>query len=206
MRILIADDHDLVREMIADVLEREAECTVAHAASIDAVIEVLKQSEPFDLIFLDYQMPGMNELAGMRLVMRTAPDTPVALLSGVANKTVAQRAIDGGAKGFVPKTMKARSLVNAIKFMVAGEVFLPVNFMTGADQAPESATALGLTKRELEVLAGLCEGMSNKEIGLRLDLQEVTVKLHVKTLTRKMNAKNRTHAAMLARDMALLAG
>ena len=78
--------------------------------------------------------------------------------------------------------------------------------MTATDEVSDTAKALGLTKRELDVLGGLCDGLSNKEIGIRLDLQEVTVKLHVKTLTRKLDARNRTHAAMLARDMSLLDG
>ena len=206
MRILIDDDHDLVREMVGEVLEREAQYIVAHASSINDVLDILAKSDPFDLILLDYQMPGMNELAGLATILRTVPETPVALLSGVANRTIAQKALDAGAKGFVPKTMKARSLVNAVRFMLAGETFLPADFMTATNEVPETAKALGLTKRELEVLGGLCDGLSNKEIGLRFNLQEVTVKLHVKTLTRKLNAKNRTHAAMLARDMALLDG
>lgn len=206
MRILIADDHDLVREMVGEVLEREAQYIVEHASSINEVLDTLAKSDPFDLILLDYQMPGMNELAGLATILRTVPETPIALLSGVANRTIAQKALDTGAKGFVPKTMKARSLVNAVRFMLAGETFLPADFMTATNEVPETAKALGLTKRELEVLGGLCDGLSNKEIGLRFNLQEVTVKLHVKTLTRKLNAKNRTHAAMLARDMALLDG
>ncbi len=206
MRILIADDHDLVREMVGEVLEREAQYVIAHASSIDDALKALAEADPFNLILLDYQMPGMNELAGLAAVLRAAPGTPVALLSGVANKVIAQKALDAGAKGFVPKTMKARSLVNAVRFMLAGETFLPANFMTASEDMPETAKALGLTRRELDVLGGLCEGLSNKEIGNRLDLQEVTIKLHVKTLSRKLSAKNRTHAAMLARDLSLLNG
>lgn len=204
MRILIADDHDLVREMIGEVLKREAGCTVEHAACVADVLTTVAENDPFDLILLDYQMPGMNELAGLKSVLQAAPETPVALLSGVANRAVAEKALAAGARGFLPKTMKPRSLVNAISFMAAGEVFVPVDFMTATAELPETAAALGLTKRELDVLGGLCDGLSNKEIGLRFDLQEVTVKLHVKTLSRKLKAKNRTHAAMLARDMALL--
>lgn len=204
MRILIADDHDLVREMIGEVLIREAACTVEHAANVDEVLKLVSQDDPFDIILLDYQMPGMNELGGLQSVFSAAPGTPIALLSGVANRAIAEKALAAGARGFLPKTMKPRSLVNAISFMVAGETFVPVDFMTAVPEVPETAAALGLTKRELEVLGGLCDGLSNKEIGLRFDLQEVTVKLHVKTLSRKLKAKNRTHAAMLARDLALL--
>jgi two-component system, NarL family, nitrate/nitrite response regulator NarL len=90
-------------------------------------------------------------------------------------------------------------MVTAVKFMAAGEIYAPFNFM----QQPDTAAG-NLSQRETDVLRGLCEGKSNKEIARDLDLQEVTIKLHVKTLSRKLNAKNRTHAAMLAREMNLI--
>ncbi|SDB25158.1 response regulator transcription factor [Bauldia litoralis] len=204
MKILIADDHDLVRDMIGDVLSREAQCEVVAASAIDEVLRVLAYHERFDLILLDYHMPGMNELRGMKAVLEASRGTPVALISGVANRQIAEKALAAGAAGFIPKTMKAKSLINAIRFMASGEIFVPVDFMTATNTVSVGARALGLTTREIEVLGGLCEGLSNKEIGLRLDLKEVTVKLHVKTLTRKLGARNRTHAAMLAKEMALL--
>lgn len=205
MRILVADDHDLVREMIAEVLSREEDIDVATATSAHDVLERLTgKGEAFDLILLDYHMPGMNELEGLEHVMKAAPGTPVALLSGVASKSVAEKALAAGAAGFLPKTIKAKSLVHAVRFLAAGETFVPVSFLAADDGASEAARARKLSDRELDVLRGLCEGLSNKEIAIRLDLQEVTVKLHVKTLTRKLGARNRTHAAMIAKDEALL--
>ena len=91
-------------------------------------------------------------------------------------------------------------MVSAIRFMAAGETFVPYSFM----QEAEAKTVANLTERETEVLRGLCEGKSNKEIARDLDLQEVTIKLHVKTLCRKLDAKNRTQAAMIARDRKLV--
>ena len=97
--------------------------------------------------------------------------------------------------------MAARSLINAVRFMAAGETFVPVAFMTQEEPGVESnPLAKGLSGRELEVLGGLCRGLANKEIARELDLQEVTIKLHVKTLCRKLDAKNRTHAAMIAKE------
>ena len=204
MRVLIADDHDLVRDMMGDVITREAQGVVHAASNVDEVFRILSEQDRFDLILLDYHMPGMNELSGLQAVIKASNGTPVALISGVASRVVAEKALTAGAAGFLPKTMKSKSLVNAIRFMAAGEIFVPVDFMTAKSQISESAKALDLTRRELEVLEGLCGGLSNKEIGLRLDLKEVTVKLHVKTLARKLGAKNRTHAAMLAKEMSLL--
>ena len=91
-------------------------------------------------------------------------------------------------------------MITAAKFMAAGEVYAPIDVLKGQAENPDSP----LSKRETEVLRGICEGKSNKEIARVLDLQEVTIKLHVKTLSRKLEARNRTHAAMIARDRALV--
>jgi DNA-binding NarL/FixJ family response regulator len=92
-------------------------------------------------------------------------------------------------------------MVAAVNLMASGDVFAPISLLM---EEPEMAEALAtLTRRETDVLRGICEGKSNKEIARDLDLQEVTVKLHVKTLSRKLGAKNRTHAAMIARDAGL---
>ncbi len=190
--------------MIAEVLKRDVDCLVSTACSVEEATSILKAGEAFDLVLLDYQMPGMNDLEGLKAIIALCEGRPVALLSGTASKGVAEKALAAGAAGFLPKTMKAKSLVNAVRFMAAGETFVPVSFMTDEDSPSGSAKAKGLTAREVDVLRGLCEGLSNKEIALHLDLQEVTVKLHVKTLSRKLGARNRTHAAMIATEQALL--
>lgn len=205
MKILIADDHDLVREMIAEVLVREAQAEVVSAASIKEALEVLSAQADLDLVLLDYNIPGSQDLGGFDALHKAAPDIPIALLSGVATRNIAEKVLAAGGRGFLPKTLKPKSLVNAVKFMMSGEVFFPVEFMNAKDPAEEKSAAFGMTPRETEVLNGICDGLTNKEIALRLDLQEVTVKLHVKTLTRKLQAKNRTHAAMIARDLNLIA-
>jgi DNA-binding NarL/FixJ family response regulator len=196
MRVLLADDHDLVRETIAAFLQAEGFGTVLTAASLPEALSQIEGAEPCDLVVLDYQMPGMNGLDGLSRVRKANPGRPVAILSGIASRDLAEAAIRGGAAGFLPKTMGARSLVSAMRLIVAGETFLPF----GALQAEGEEGLFNLTRREVEVLRGICEGKSNKEIARDHDLQEVTVKLHVSTLSRKLGAKNRTHAAMIARD------
>jgi DNA-binding NarL/FixJ family response regulator len=126
----------------------------------------------------------------------------VAILSGTAPRSVAEAALAAGAAGFLPKTMSTRTLVAAIRFMAAGEVYAPMTMMTEREPTASLAGA-HLSERETEVLRYLCEGLANKEIARRIDLQEVTVKLHVKTLYRKIGARNRTHAAMLAKEAGL---
>ena len=200
MRILIADDHDLVRDTIAIFLESEGMSEIKTVENLDAAVAAVRENGAYDLVLLDYNMPGMDGLNGLRRMKEVNEDKPVAILSGSANPSIAKEAIASGAAGFVPKTLGARSMVSAIRFMAVGEVFLPYEFM----QQTEEKTVGNLTERETEVLRGLSEGKSNKEIARDLDLQEVTIKLHVKTLCRKLGAKNRTQAAMIARDRKLV--
>lgn len=199
MRILVADDHDLVRETIAAYLNGTEVEEVHTVATLDEALQTVSDHGSFDLVLLDYNMPGMNGLEGLGLMQSANAGKPVAILSGSATREIADAALKAGAQGFIPKTLSARSLLSAARFMAAGEVYVPVEFL---QQQPEDRNG-PLTKRELEVLRGICEGKANKEIARDLDLQEVTVKLHVKTLTRKLEARNRTHAAMIARDRGL---
>lgn len=199
MRILIADDHGLVRETIAAFLLGEGFADVQGVSSLDEAVALARQSGPFDLVLLDYNMPGMNGLAGLEAMATVNAGKPVAIMSGTATPEVAEEAIENGAAGFVPKTLGSKSMVAAVRFMLAGEVYAPFAFLNQERSQPSTL----LSPRELDVVRGICEGKSNKEIARDHDLQEVTVKLHLKTMSRKLGAKNRTHAAMIAKSMVL---
>jgi DNA-binding NarL/FixJ family response regulator len=203
MKILIADDHDLVRETLAAFLERETDIDVYTNEDLQSATAEISENGPFDLVLLDYTMPGMNGLSGLKTAIKTNENHPVALMSGTAPKAIAQKALDLGAIGFLPKTIGAKSLINAVRFMAAGDVYAPVKFLIDDGAEELNPLAKGLSVRELQVLGGLCQGLANKEIARDLELQEVTIKLHVKTLCRKLNAKNRTHAAMMAKEAGL---
>lgn len=200
MRILLADDHALVRDTISAYLKSEGQAEVVTAHDFTSAMQLLRDGKPFDLVLLDFNMPGMNGLDGLRQTVRQAPETPVALLSGTAPNRIAQDAVNAGAAGFIPKSMAAKSLLNAVRFMVAGEVFVPSTVLQAPEEPMGDNMTAALSRREKQVLSGLCRGMPNKEIAREMDLQEVTIKLHVRTLCKKLNAKNRTHAAMIARD------
>jgi DNA-binding NarL/FixJ family response regulator len=204
MKILIADDHGLLRDTLTMFLEGEGGMDTMTAANLDGALDALDANGPFDLIILDYNMPGMSGLTGLKKALAYNGGQKVALMSGVATRSIAEEALSYGAAGFVPKTLSAKSLVNAVRFMAMGEQYAPIDFMTAEDEAAApNPLAEKLSRREMQVLEGLSKGKSNKEIARDLDLQEPTIKLHVKTLYRKIGAGNRTQAALIAKDAGL---
>jgi len=203
MRILLADDHDMVRESISAYLNSVGGADVSSTVNLPDALDEIEKNGPFDLVLLDYNMPGMFGLEGLVQALKCNGGTGVAILSGSAPPHTVQDALDAGAIGYLPKTMGAKSLLNAIRFMSAGEVYVPVTLLREEAAAPEHPLAQLLSQRETEVLGGLCRGQSNKEIARDLELQEVTIKLHVRTLCRKLKAKNRTQAALTAKEAGL---
>jgi DNA-binding NarL/FixJ family response regulator len=198
MRLIIADDHDLVRDALTTHIQRLApDATVKGAGSVDEALAVLEAEPVTDLLILDLRMPGMNGLEGFDRVRARHPRLRVALMSGVARPDEIRAALARGAAGFVPKTLSGAELVAVIRQMLAGDVYVP------PDLAAEPDGAASFTRRERDVLALLLKGLSNKEIARVLSVEEVTVKLHVRGLCRKLEAKNRTQAVMRAVELGL---
>ena len=203
MRVLIADDHDLLRDTLVMFLNAEGGIETSTAATLDDACKAIETEEAFDLVLLDLNMPGMNGLEGLKKAISLKDGQRVALISGEATRETAEKALDAGAAGFVPKTLPAKSMINAVRFMAMGEQYAPIDFMTAPDETTKHPLAEKLSPRELQVLKGLTEGKSNKEIARDLDITEPTVKLHMKTLYRKLNVANRTQAALIAREEGL---
>lgn len=199
--ILVADDHDLVRETIAAYLGQQEDFHVETAQGLAEARALLQGTTPFDLVILDYNMPGMDGLAGLERVVKDYPHIQFVLMSGVAKPDVAREAMSKGANGFLPKSATAKSMVNAIRFVLAGEQYFPYDFSEAEKETPESFKEL--SAREMETLQHLCTGASNKEIARALDVAEVTVKLHVKNILAKLNVNNRTQAALIAKEEGL---
>lgn len=210
MRILLADDHDLVRDALKSYLEREDDgVEVLTANSVPSALDVLAEAGRVDIVILDFRMPGMNGLDGLARTREAAGETPIAIMSGSASRDDIQDAMANGAAGFLPKTLSGRSLLGAIRLILTGERFFPASTFSGTEipgmDVSEESVPVNFTRRERDVLAYLFKGHSNKEIARALDLQEVTVKLHVRGLCRKLNAKNRTQAVLNARDLGITA-
>lgn len=195
-RVLLVDDHEIVCETIALAMAADRGVHFETANNINAAATRIAEAGRFDVILLDYLLPGVEGLEGLRDLIK-ANDGSVALFSGTANRMVVERALDAGASGFIPKTIPLKSLRNAIRFIADGETFLPAEFMRRTAQS--DGESLGMKPREMRVLGLLCEGLQNKEIGRELGIEESTVKLDVKLICRKLGARNRTQAVIEAR-------
>ncbi len=224
MKLLLADDHTLFRDALVQFLERIApDARVAVAKDMQGVFEIMAHDAAFDLVLLDFRMPGMDGLKGLEKLRKDYPDVPVALLSGLAEKTHVEKAMELGAAGFFPKTMSGRALLGGIQKILDGGHFIPIDHKTrqimpsyyddgsggytgstSYDEAMHEVGETRLTPREKEVLSHLLNGASNREIAIALELQVVTIKLHVRGICRKLGARNRTQAALKAQHMGLL--
>lgn len=198
--ILICDDHDLVRDTIAAYLSQVEGFNVSVASDLRLARQQLAGEISFDLVILDYKMPGMSGLKGLAEIAKDYPFSKLALMSGVATPDVAKDAMKIGADGYFPKSLSATTLVNAVQFVLSGEKYFPMELALAKEEAALSGDFENLTAREVETLRGLCSGKSNKEIARDLDLQEVTIKLHVKNILLKLGVGNRTQAAVYAKD------
>jgi DNA-binding NarL/FixJ family response regulator len=200
VRVLVVDDHMLLAETVVLALTKTSEIEAEAVPGIDAALDRIAKSGPFDVVLLDYSMPGSDGLVGLRQMI-AANGKGVAVFSGVAAPTVVERALAEGAMGFIPKTLPLKSLESAVRMIAQGEIFVPYNYVLQVMGKDEPST--NLKPRERQVLRLVCEGAQNKEIAYQLSLSEVIVKADVKSICRKLGVRNRTEAAMMARNEGL---
>lgn len=202
MRILVADDHNLVRDGLKPFLyELDGDAEILDASNFDEALTTAKATEGLGLVLLDLKMPGMNGLQGVELMRRARPGVPVVILSGHVERDEVLAAVRAGANGYIPKTISGSALINALRLVLAGESYLPPSILleSGAPERKAPASPLAtLSVREREILGYLIEGQTNKEIARRLDLQEITIKIHLRNVYRKIGAVNRAQAVRIA--------
>lgn len=199
--VLIVDDHTLLSESLVSCLGVDGTFKVDVAVNHEVALKKISEQGRYDVVLLDYQLPGVLGLEGLRILV-AANGGGVAIFSGVAGMSIAQTAVDQGASGFIPKTSPMKTLVHAIKFIADGEIYMPSGFLRGFSGS--ESVKLNLKPRELVVLTYLCEGMQNKEIGREVGIEEVLVKMDVKAICRKLGVRNRTEAALAAHKLGLV--
>jgi two-component system, NarL family, nitrate/nitrite response regulator NarL len=201
MRILLADDHPLFADALRGLIERSLPASgLTVVQDLDGARRALAEAGPYDLAILDLHMPGAHGFDGIEQIRANFPLIPLVVISGAATPADVARALQLGAKGFLPKTLPPSVLAAALQVLAAGGTYVPADYVS-AQPAPTAAS--GLTPREAEVLALLAAGQANKEIGRALDLQEITVKLHVRNIFRKLGVRNRVEAANAAARLQL---
>jgi len=203
MKVMLADDHDLVRDAIGALLRiDEPDLNLITVRDLNEALAETRGQNDFDAVVLDLRMPGMNGLVGAQKMINAIGETPIIIMSGNASKTDVQSALKIGVKGFVPKTLAGKSLINALRLVIGGETYAPADYLGHATRQPENGTPC-LTDRETEVLGQLRQGNSNKEIASALSIAETTVKLHLRLISEKLEARNRTDIVVRAIEMGL---
>jgi len=202
LKILVVDDHALVREGLSQVLQgldSAAPPKVLQAPDCAQAFEVARLHPDLDLVLLDYHLPDMDGLAALEVLGRRHPELPVVILSGSANPSIMQRAMEQGAAGFITKSGLSEELISALRRVLAGEVVVPKEFAPRSAQAGSAVTAPIFTQRQQEVIKLMQSGLSNREIGDQLNLSEETIKSHVGVILRILGVNTRLQAVLEAR-------
>ncbi len=210
MKVLIADDHPLVRDALARTLRCvQADAEVLEAADFASALRVLQAEAP-QLALVDLHMPGMDPglggIDGVRRLRLLCPGIPLVVASGEDDPAVIRAALAAGAVGFLPKAESPDVLQQALRLVLGGGIYTPPQAL--ADLQPGAAPrpdASGLTPRQTDVLRCLMRGQPNKLIARELGLTEGTVKIHIAAILRVLQARNRTEAVVVARNLGLSA-
>lgn len=210
-KVLIADDHPLVREAIARVVsETFPEATVLETNDLDSTLEQAHTHPDLDVILLDLNMPGMNGLTGLLKLRNECPTIPVAVVSAEEDKQIIMQAISCGAAGFITKSLPREQMGYAMKQVLEGNIYLPADAMRAPDSFRKRVSQKTgftteqlnvLTRKQLQVLEHMTRGESNKMIGYHLNIAETTVKAHVSAILRKLGVTSRVQAILAASDI-----
>ncbi len=211
MKILIVDDHPLIREALRHVLTMlDNQLELIEAQNCADAMTAAAANPTLDLVLLDLGLPDADGITALEQMRERHPATPVVVLSATEQPAMVTRAIDAGAMGFIPKTSSNQLLLNALRLVLSGGVYLPVEVLRQQQETPETAPVTaenssgpagtprdkGLTTRQSEVLALMVQGKPNKLICRDLNLAEGTVKIHVTAILKALGVTNRTQAVI----------
>ncbi|RXH54664.1 response regulator [Granulicella sibirica] len=203
IRILTVDDHPLILEGIANVLQKQADMeVVGEAADGHEAIEAYAKHRP-DVMLIDLQMPGINGIDTIIQILEKWPNARCVVLTTYAGDVQAARALKAGAKGYLLKSMLRKDLVDTIRIVHSGKTRIPPEI---ASELANHFSSDALSAREIEVLRMVGEGCSNKIVADHLHIAEDTVKGHMRSILSKLNANDRTHAVMIAVKRGFLEG
>ena len=215
MKILVIDDHPLVRDAMSQVVAQLGNCVeVLEAADCMSALDVAAAHPDLDLVLLDLNLPGLHGVAALERFRREHPAAPIVIVSALRDRAIVVEAIRSGAMGFIPKSAPRESVVSALRVVLSGSIYVPPEAATeeivNGYRAVETmsvrsnaAQQLGLTSRQVQVLALVMRGCSNKEICRTLGLAERTVKVHVTAVLNALKVANRTQAVIAATRLGL---
>lgn len=199
--ILIADDHSFVCDLVSGFLLAEGALTADTAADFDETKALIEQKD-FDILLLDYQMPGITGIAAIEELRQLSPETKILIFSGNINEATVSEALSMGAVGYIPKTMPAKTIISILSLVQDGQKFLPASFLQYQDRRTKAKQSLSAV--ETATLRKVATGATNKEIARDLNITETTVKMHLRVICQKLNVKNRTQAALVAHNYTLV--
>jgi len=207
IRLVIAEDHQIVREGLRLFLDAQPDMeVVAEATNGREALEAVRRHRP-DVLLLDLIMPEMDGLAVLRALPQEAPDTRVLVLTSANDDRLVIPAVRAGAAGYVLKTISSAELAEAVRKVARGEPVLHPEItrmlMREVRRGPAAVAGESFTQRELEVLSLLAHRLTNKEIAAELGISETTVKTHVRNILSKLGVSTRAEAARYAREQGL---
>ncbi|GAC1336504.1 MAG: response regulator transcription factor [Beijerinckiaceae bacterium] len=209
-RIVIADDHPLVRGALRQALAGALKADIVETGDLDGLTRELEANRDPDLVLLDLAMPGMRGLSGLIFLRAQHPGVPVAIVSGNEDRGVMRSCLEAGALAYIPKTTPIETMREAIRRVLAGDMWVPADVdLTGA---PDDETRgivrrlASLTPQQARVLMMLSEGLLNKQIAYELTVSEATVKAHVSAILTKLGVESRTQAVIAAGKIGGVAG
>lgn len=210
-RILIADDHPLVRGALRQaVANAVAGAEILECGSLEDVTKALEAKTDVDLVLLDLAMPGVRGFSGLMVLRAQHPSTPVVVVSGNEERSVIRLCIDFGASGFIPKSTDMDTMQGAIRAVLAGDVWVPadidLNGPVDNDTVESVRRLASLTPQQVRVLMMLSEGLLNKQIAYELSVSEATVKAHVSAILQKLGVESRTQAVIAAARIEAMSG